>query len=49
MILFTGATGTAYSRLYMPLMPRKDENEMWLGAKMDGKLEYLEQGETLED
>lgn len=49
MILFTGATGTAYSRLYMPLMPRKDENEMWLGAKMDGKLEYLEQEETSED
>lgn len=35
LILFTGAIGTAYTKLYTPLLPRKDENEMWLGAKMD--------------
>lgn len=34
LILFTGAIGTAYTKLYTPLLPRKDENEMWLGAKM---------------
>jgi len=30
-ILFTGAIGTAYNKLFTPLIPRKDENEMWLG------------------
>ena len=34
-ILFTGAIGTAYYRLYTPLMPQKDEYAMWLGTKMD--------------
>lgn len=38
LILFTGAIGTAYNRLYTPLLPRKDENEMWLGAKMGARL-----------
>lgn len=35
LILFTGAVGTAYTKLFTPLLPRKDENEMWLGSKMD--------------
>ena len=35
LVLFTGATGTAYTKLYTPLLPQKDENEMWLGAQMD--------------
>lgn len=34
LILFTGAIGTAYNKLYTPLLPRKDENEMWLNTKM---------------
>lgn len=38
LILFTGAIGTAYTKLFTPLLPRKDENEMWLGARMDHKL-----------
>lgn len=35
LILFTGAIGTAYTKLYTPLLPKKDENEMWLTSKMD--------------
>lgn len=35
LILFTGAIGTAYNKLYTPLLPRKDENEMWLNTKMN--------------
>lgn len=43
LILFTGAIGTAYTKLYTPLLPQKDEMEMWLGAKMDTDLlEMLE-------
>lgn len=38
LILFTGAIGTAYTKLFTPLLPQKDENEMWLGKKMDAKL-----------
>lgn len=38
LILFTGAIGTAYTKLFTPLLPRKDETEMWLGAKLDFKL-----------
>lgn len=38
LILFTGAVGAAYTKLYTPLLPHKDENEMWLGAKMDTRL-----------
>lgn len=38
LILFTGAIGTAYTKLYTPLLPQKDEMEMWLGAKMDTSL-----------
>lgn len=38
LVLFTGAIGTAYSKLYTPLLPQKDENEMWLSAKMDTDL-----------
>lgn len=38
LILFTGAIGTAYTKLFTPLLPRKDENEMWLGIRMDEKL-----------
>ena len=42
LLLFTGAVGRAYTQLYTPLMPQKDEFEFWLGAKMDAKLwEYL--------
>ena len=37
LILFTGAIGTAYTKLFTPLLPQKDENEMWLGKKMDAK------------
>lgn len=38
LILFTGAIGFAYTKLYTSLLSRKDENEMWLGAKMNKKL-----------
>lgn len=33
-ILFTGAIGTAYTRLFTPLLPIKDERELWLGHKI---------------
>lgn len=33
-ILFTGAIGTAYTRLYTPLLSIKDERELWLGHKI---------------
>ncbi len=35
MLLFTGAIGRAYTQLYTPLMPKKDELAFWLGAKVD--------------
>ncbi len=38
LVLFTGAIGTAYTKLFTPLILQKDENEMWLGAKMNHKL-----------
>lgn len=34
--LFTGALGRAYTYLYTPVLPKKDELEMWLGYKLDG-------------
>ena len=34
-ILFTGAIGRAYMQLYTPLIPLKDEHELWLGAKTE--------------
>lgn len=44
MLLFTGAIGRAYMQLYTPLLPKKDELEFWLGAKVDVNL--LEQIKT---
>ena len=38
MLLFTGAIGRAYMQLYTPLLPKKDELEFWLGAKVDVNL-----------
>lgn len=38
LVLFTGAIGAAYTKLYTPLIARKDENEMLLGQKMSTKL-----------
>ena len=38
LLLFTGAVGRAYTQLYTPLMPQKDELEFWLGAKIDANL-----------
>lgn len=34
-ILFTGAIGRAYMQLYTPLLPLKDEHELWLGKKTE--------------
>lgn len=34
-ILFTGAIGRAYTQLYTPLFPKKDELELWLGHKLN--------------
>ena len=43
LILFTGAIGIAYTKLFSPLLAHKDENEMWLGEKMNtGLLKKLE-------
>lgn len=47
LILFTGAIGTAYTKLYSSLLPHKDELEMWLGAKMNTHL--LEELKEFED
>lgn len=38
MLLFTGAVGRAYTQLYTPLMPQKDELSFWMGAKLDASL-----------
>lgn len=38
MLLFTGAVGRAYTQLYTPLMPQKDELTFWMGAKLDANL-----------
>lgn len=35
--LFTGALGRAYTYLYTPVLPPKDELELWLGFKLNGK------------
>lgn len=37
--LFTGALGRAYPQLYTPVIPQKDELELWLGFKPDRKPE----------
>ena len=37
-ILFTGAIGRAYMQLYTPLLPLKDEHELWLGEKTENLL-----------
>lgn len=34
-ILFSGAIGRAYMQLYTPLLPLKDEHELWLGDKTE--------------
>lgn len=34
-ILFTGAIGRAYMQLYTPIIPLKDEHELWLGGKLE--------------
>lgn len=36
--LFTGALGRAYTYLYTPVLPKKDELELWLGYKLDGSI-----------
>lgn len=38
LLLFTGAVGRAYTQLFTPLMPQKDELAFWLGAKIDANL-----------
>ena len=38
LLLFSGAVGRAYTQLYTPLMPQKDEIAFWLGAKLDAKI-----------
>lgn len=38
MLLFTGAIGRAYTQLYTPLLPKKDELAFWLGTKVDVNL-----------
>lgn len=38
MLLFTGAVGRAYTQLYTPLMPQKDELTFWMGASLDANL-----------
>lgn len=38
MLLFTGAIGRAYTQLYTPLLPKKDELAFWLGSKVDVNL-----------
>lgn len=38
MLLFTGAVGRAYTQLYTPLIPQKDELTFWMGAKLDANL-----------
>lgn len=37
MILYTGAIGRAYTQLYTPLIPKKDEMELWLKHKVSIK------------
>lgn len=34
-ILLTGAIGRAYMQLYTPLLPLKDEHELWMGDKTE--------------
>jgi len=38
MELPTGVIGKAYVQLYTPIMPLKDEDELWTGWKMEGPL-----------
>lgn len=35
--LYTGAIGRAYTQLYTPLIPKKDELELWIGHKVSIK------------
>ena len=47
--LFTGALGRAYTYLYTPVLPKKDEMEMWLGYKLDGSIPNLQQESGIAD
>ncbi len=38
LLLFSGAVGRAYTQLYTPLIPQKDEITFWLGAKLDADI-----------
>lgn len=46
--LFTGAIGRAYTQLYTPLLPKKDELELWMGHKVSTK-DYIMPNEKQED
>lgn len=46
-ILATGAVGRAYMQLYTPLLPLKDEQELWLQNKMESLI-VGEKGEFVE-
>lgn len=45
-ILFTGAIGRAYMQLYTPIIPLKDEHELWLGGKLEDILINKENAEN---
>lgn len=46
LVLYTGAIGRAYTQLYTPLIPKKDELELWLRHKISIKEEiYKMSGE----
>lgn len=47
--LFTGALGRAYTYLYTPVLPKKDEMEMWLGYKLDGSIPNLQRESGIAD
>lgn len=48
--LFTGALGRAYTYLYTPIISQKDELELWLGYKLNGKTpKSSEKKDVLED
>lgn len=46
--LFTGAIGRAYTQLYTPLLPKKDELELWMGHKVSTK-DYIKPAKKEED
>lgn len=49
LVLYTGAIGRAYTQLYTPLIPKKDEMELWLKHKISIDEKHYKRSEKNEE